>query len=183
MDRILIELNIVILMLKTPNLSRPRQFIISLSLSSLVSLAFQVSSVYHWCRLLLPHWPVDLAKQNSYLTSIRMRGIKKAVFSLKWDNAPGSDNLSAYFFHACWEIVGDSVIVASRNFFESGKLHKPYDAFFLILIPKTKYPSSFSDFRFTSLNFTCSIFFQILVSRLATLLRPSLPTIKWLLLK
>ena len=42
--------------------------------------------------------------------------VKKAIFDLPSDKAPGSDGYSGAFFKECWEIIKDDVLLATNHF-------------------------------------------------------------------
>lgn len=47
--------------------------------------------------------------------------MKRTMFSLNSNKAPGPDGYSAHFFKSAWEIVSQDVIKAIKSFFASGK--------------------------------------------------------------
>ncbi|XXG76900.1 hypothetical protein AAC387_Pa08g1163 [Persea americana] len=100
--------------------------------------------------------PKVSALDNSFLTSIPFSDeIKAAVFSLKKNSSPGPDGFNGAFFTATWSIICQTISSAVQHFFLSRRIHRASNTFFLALIPKSKSPSSFSDFRPISLlNFT-----------------------------
>lgn len=65
---------------------------------------------------------------------------KHASLSLKCSSAPGFDGFSGVLFTACWDIIGESVVAAVRNFFTSEKLIKAPASFLLALVPKSPTP-------------------------------------------
>lgn len=65
---------------------------------------------------------------------------KHASLSLKCSSAPGFEGFSGVLFTAFWDIVGESVVAAVRNFFTSEKLIKAPASFLLELIPKSPTP-------------------------------------------
>ncbi|KAL2246363.1 UNVERIFIED_CONTAM: hypothetical protein Sindi_2904500 [Sesamum indicum] len=62
--------------------------------------------------------------------------VKKAVFDISEDKAPGPDGYSSGFFKAAWPVVGTEVTRAVLNFFTTGKLLKQVNSILLTLIPK-----------------------------------------------
>ncbi|XP_047953408.1 uncharacterized protein LOC125199446 [Salvia hispanica] len=63
--------------------------------------------------------------------------IKKALFSIKDDKAPGPDGYSSAFFKKNWGTVGADLTNAALEFFESGHLLKSFNTTAIALIPKT----------------------------------------------
>ncbi|XP_043687692.1 uncharacterized protein LOC122638906 [Telopea speciosissima] len=79
--------------------------------------------------------------------------VKKAVFALSKDSAPGLDGFFGYFFISCWEIIGEDVWRAVEDFFSGGWLPRGYTSANLVLIPKKENPeSAFVQGRFTHDN-------------------------------
>lgn len=73
--------------------------------------------------------------------------IKRAVFSIDEDRAPGPDGYSSKFFKASWEVIGEEVTAAISEFFMSGKLLQELNHTLISLIPKKEAPSNVSEFR------------------------------------
>nr|GEV87407.1 methylenetetrahydrofolate reductase 1 [Tanacetum cinerariifolium] len=72
--------------------------------------------------------------------------IKSAMFSIGDDRAPGPDGFTSAFFKKSWDIVGDDICKAVRDFFSNGKLLKETNHTFLALIPKEMVSDSQSAF-------------------------------------
>uniref|UniRef100_A0A2N9H0H1 aminobutyraldehyde dehydrogenase n=1 Tax=Fagus sylvatica TaxID=28930 RepID=A0A2N9H0H1_FAGSY len=97
--------------------------------------------------------------------------IKETIFGMYNLKAPGLDGLPALFYKKYWPIVGDSVISAMQNFFQSGHMLKEVNSSFIVLIPKNNSPSTVNHFRPISLcNTVYKVIAKILVSRLRPLL-------------
>ncbi|GKF99457.1 hypothetical protein Tco_0298240, partial [Tanacetum coccineum] len=62
--------------------------------------------------------------------------IKGALFSMSDEKAPGSDGFTADFFKKTWNVVGNDVTYAIREFFINGKLLKEHNHTLISLIPK-----------------------------------------------
>ncbi|XP_048491600.1 uncharacterized protein LOC125492902 [Beta vulgaris subsp. vulgaris] len=50
--------------------------------------------------------------------------VRRVMFSIPDDKAPGADGFNSCFYKKCWEIVGDEVTEAILDFFKTGKLLK-----------------------------------------------------------
>ncbi|XP_022030699.1 uncharacterized protein LOC110931622 [Helianthus annuus] len=73
--------------------------------------------------------------------------VKRAMFSMGSDKAPGPDGFTAGFFKNAWPIVGDEVSKAVIDFFATGKLLRELNHTLIVLIPKTSSPSVVTDYR------------------------------------
>jgi len=94
--------------------------------------------------------------------------VKRTVFSIPEDNAPGPDGLTGCFFTFCWDVVGQDVVEAVQEFFMYSKLPRALKSTFIALIPK---PRDFHEFRPISLcNVSYKIISKLLATRLGTIL-------------
>ncbi|XP_022007438.1 uncharacterized protein LOC110906644 [Helianthus annuus] len=73
--------------------------------------------------------------------------VKRAMFGIGIDKAPGPDGYTAAFFKSAWPIVGNDVTCAIIDFFETGKLLRELNHTNIVLIPKIPTPSTVSDYR------------------------------------
>ncbi|GKF09071.1 hypothetical protein Tco_0043295, partial [Tanacetum coccineum] len=62
--------------------------------------------------------------------------IKRAMFDIGDDKAPGPDGYTSAFFKKGWDVVGQDVCRVVHDFFVNGKLLKEVNHTFLALIPK-----------------------------------------------
>lgn len=85
--------------------------------------------------------------------------VKKAIFQLNPEKAPGPDGYNAHFFQSNWELVKEDVVQAVLSFFRSGRLLKQINHTFLTLIPKTHEATSLSDYRPIS---CCNVIYKII---------------------
>ncbi|GJR49138.1 RNA-directed DNA polymerase, eukaryota, reverse transcriptase zinc-binding domain protein [Tanacetum coccineum] len=84
---------------------------------------------------------------NGMICPVTDQEIKQAMFDIDNDKAPGPDGFTSCFFKKAWNIVGNDVCDAVREFFASGKLLKEVNATMISLIPKMNTPNKVSDFR------------------------------------
>ncbi|XP_020266409.1 uncharacterized protein LOC109841898 [Asparagus officinalis] len=97
--------------------------------------------------------------------------IKKAVFSMSDNKAPGPDGYSASFYKSAWPIIGEEVTLAVEEFFKTGKLLGVTNSTAIVLIPKVQCPSSPSDFRpISCCNCIYKIISKILANRMQTVM-------------
>ncbi|XP_074336657.1 uncharacterized protein LOC141673820 [Apium graveolens] len=84
---------------------------------------------------------------ENLLMHVTSEEVKKAVFSMYPEKAPGIDGLNSGFFQAYWDIVADDVIHFCRDFTISGMLPDGINKTLVCLIPKIKYPKQMTDYR------------------------------------
>ena len=95
--------------------------------------------------------------------------VRKAVFDLPRDKAPGPDGFSGAFFKECWEIIKDDIMIAVTHFsnLHTSNLHWLNSAN-IALIPKKDGAECISDFRPISLiHAIAKILTKVLATRLA----------------
>ncbi|GJR79933.1 hypothetical protein Tco_0150718 [Tanacetum coccineum] len=73
--------------------------------------------------------------------------VKEAMFSMGNEKSPGPDGYTAAFFKDVWDVVGNEVVAAVREFFSNGNLLKELNHTVIVLIPKTKNPTRATDYR------------------------------------
>ncbi|KAL2253034.1 UNVERIFIED_CONTAM: hypothetical protein Sindi_0098100 [Sesamum indicum] len=86
-------------------------------------------------------------------------GIKKAIFDIGEDRAPGPDGYSSGFYKNAWPVVGQEITKAVLEFFATGKLLKQINSTILTVIPKVHSPTSVPDFRPIS---CCNVLYKII---------------------
>ncbi|XP_019248338.1 PREDICTED: uncharacterized protein LOC109227594 [Nicotiana attenuata] len=110
--------------------------------------------------------------ENTKLTAVPTREeVKRAVYGLNGDSAAGPDGYTGAFYHTCWDIVGEDIYAMVLAFFNGQQLPKCVTHTNLVLLPKKKEVSTFSDLRPISLsNFINKIFSRVIHERLVDLL-------------
>ncbi|GJU71005.1 protein LAZ1 [Tanacetum coccineum] len=88
----------------------------------------------------------DLANKNM-TKPITNEKIKRAMFGIEDDKAPGPDGFTFVFFKKGWDVVGQDIYRAVRDFFDNGKLLKEVNHTFLALIPKVTTPLKVKDYN------------------------------------
>lgn len=111
-------------------------------------------------------------EQNELLSSPPSKEeVKRSVFGLSPESAPGPDGYPGIFFTTCWEIVEDDVLNAVLDFFSTSSLPRSYTSSFLALIPKVGEPGRVKDSRPISLcHFVYKVIARLFNDRLATFL-------------
>ncbi|GJT04646.1 aspartic peptidase [Tanacetum coccineum] len=89
--------------------------------------------------------PADIA--SNMVRDVTNEEIKAAMFDIGDDRAPGPDGYTSVFFKKGWNIVGDDICNAVRDFFSNGLLLKEINHTFLALIPKVPTPLRVNDYR------------------------------------
>jgi hypothetical protein len=95
----------------------------------------------------------------SLLANVTNDDIKKALFSIGNTKSPGPDGYSSLFFKHSWDVVGQDVCAAVRDFFQSGQLLKQINHSIIALVPKSAHVSTANDFRPLS---CCNVVYKII---------------------
>ena len=112
---------------------------------------------------------------NAALTSLpSVDDIKKALFAIHPDKAPGPDGFSACFFQSNWTAVGATIVTEIQSFFRSGIMPDSINTTHVRLIAKSQTAKVVSDFRPIAL---CNVYYKIISKLLSLRLRPVLGNI------
>nr|GEY38171.1 hypothetical protein [Tanacetum cinerariifolium] len=85
--------------------------------------------------------------------------IRKALFEIDGNKAPGPDGYSAQFFKHAWNVVGSEVCMAVKDFFKNGKILKEINATIISLVPKIDTPLKVFDFHPIA---CCNVIYKII---------------------
>ncbi|VFQ90070.1 unnamed protein product [Cuscuta campestris] len=85
---------------------------------------------------------VPASAYSSLLATVTMEEVRRVVYEIGSDKAPGPDGYTAAFFKTQWDIVGQDVYGAVLEFFNTGKLLKQLNHAMIVLIPKTTHNPS-----------------------------------------
>lgn len=69
-------------------------------------------------------------------TSCSSQEIREALKQMDSNNAPGIDGYNVYFFKKAWPVIGEDVIEAIQQFFNTGYLPRELNIALITLIPK-----------------------------------------------
>jgi hypothetical protein len=97
--------------------------------------------------------------------------IRKVMFSMKGNKAPGPDGFLGSFYHKAWSVVGACVEDAVLELFGSGQLLKEVNSTIITLVPKKRNPSSMGEYRHIS---CCDVIYKCITKVLANRLLPGL---------
>ncbi len=75
----------------------------------------------------------------------------EAIKSCGRDRTPGPDSFSFRFIQLDWEVIGTDFVALTRYFFQTNRMARGSNSSFLTLIPKSRDPRKFTDFRRISL--------------------------------
>ncbi|GKA93351.1 RNA-directed DNA polymerase, eukaryota, reverse transcriptase zinc-binding domain protein [Tanacetum coccineum] len=73
--------------------------------------------------------------------------IKKAMFMIDDNKAPRPDGYTSHFFKKAWNVVGNAVCKAVREFFDTGRILSEINSTVIALVPKLQTPDKVSDYR------------------------------------
>lgn len=79
-----------------------------------------------------------------------MDDVRKALFSIGENKAPGPDGFTSCFFKKAWGLVGKDFSEAVIEVFVNGELLKQWNATFINLVPKVVNPTLVKDLRHIS---------------------------------
>lgn len=119
--------------------------------------------------------PSITPETNETLTALpSAMEVKKALFAIHPDKAPGPDGFSASFFQANWTAIGPAIVSEVRAFFSSGLMPASINMTQVRLIPKSGDALKVSDYRPIAL---CNVYYKIISKILSLRLRPVLGSI------
>ncbi|KAL7591715.1 hypothetical protein Lser_V15G35619 [Lactuca serriola] len=115
---------------------------------------------------------LDLVHAADMVKVVTDEEIKSALFDIEDDKAPGPDGFSAKIFKSMWDVIGNDLCQAVKEFFCNGRLLKEVNATVIALVPKIDTPGKVSDYRPIS---CCSVIYKciskIIVGRIRDYLR------------
>ena len=100
--------------------------------------------------------------------------VKQALFSILGNKAPGLDGFGAHFYRDNWELIGNELTTTILDFLTHKKLLKELNSTVITLIPKSKCPTTITDFRPIS---CCNVLYKCITKLLCNRLREVIPDI------
>ncbi|PRQ56718.1 putative RNA-directed DNA polymerase [Rosa chinensis] len=97
-----------------------------------------------------------------------------AIKNMHPSKSPGPDGFSQCFFQTFWELVGDDIVGAVREFFVSKESLRAVNSTYVALIPKVEVPQYMHQLRPISL---CNVVYKIGSKVLANRLKPLLDSL------
>ncbi|GJS75176.1 hypothetical protein Tco_0725057 [Tanacetum coccineum] len=107
---------------------------------------------------------VSEVSANHMKRDVSNEEIKRAMFDIGDDRAPGPDGYTSTFFKKGWNIVGVDICNAIRDFFSNGQILKEINHTFIALIPKVNTPLKVNDYRLIS---CCNVIYKC-ISKIIT---------------
>ncbi|XP_030479177.1 uncharacterized protein LOC115696415 [Cannabis sativa] len=112
--------------------------------------------------------PLDESDVEYLASPYTAQEVKKAVFSLSGDRAPGLDGLNAFFYQKNWNTLGASFVNATLDCLNKGIDFSDINTTLVVLIPKKQHANSLKDFRPISL---CTTMYKVISKVLANRLK------------
>lgn len=110
---------------------------------------------------------------NDFLTAEPTeQEIKKALFDINPDKAPGPDGMTSRIFQRFWNIMHKDIIRLVQDFFIDGNFDPKLNQTNICLIPKKERPREMTEFRPISL---CNVSYKIISKLLSKRLKRVLP--------
>lgn len=100
--------------------------------------------------------------------------VRRAIFSIDPESAPGPDGFCSRFYQFCWDIIGRDLLDVVLDYFRGSAMPRGFQSTLLVLLPKKESPSSWADFRPISL---CNVSNKVITKLLVQRLSPILPQI------
>lgn len=82
--------------------------------------------------------PSSLTSQDNdcLLKPVLLEEVRRIVFLMDPDSAPGPDGFSGAFFQSCWDIIGHDLLAAVQEFMAGIPIPQSISAAMMILLPK-----------------------------------------------
>jgi hypothetical protein len=129
---------------------------------------FKANSTMHDPVLSLIGSKITQDDNAKLLAPISKEELKEALFQMHPDKAPGPDGFNPAFYQHFWELCGDDIYEAAKEWLERGYFPSSLNETNICLIPKCENPSSMKDLRPISL---CNVLYKMVSKLLANRLK------------
>lgn len=114
------------------------------------------------------------SQQAGLMQEVTEDEIRKVLFKIPGNKAPGPDRYTAEFFKQAWPILGKDLVIAIQSFFVKDFLPKGVNTTILALIPKREEAKEMKDYRPIS---CCNVLYKVISKILAHRLKVILPSL------
>ncbi|KAJ0434465.1 putative RNA-directed DNA polymerase [Helianthus annuus] len=114
---------------------------------------------------------LDPVVANHMVRQVTTDEVRKAMFSIGADKAPGPDGYTSAFFKGAWSVIGEEVSNAIIDFFSTGKLLRELNHTLIVLVPKIATPFNVTDYRPIA---CCNVLYKCISKILADRLKVAL---------
>ncbi|XP_071704187.1 uncharacterized protein [Rutidosis leptorrhynchoides] len=114
---------------------------------------------------------IQRTKASTMVRNITDEEIKAAMFDIGDIRSPGPDGFSSTFFKSSWDIIGNDITHAIKDFFMTGQLLKEINHTVIALLPKVPSPSKVTDFRPIS---CCNVLYKCISKVITNRIKSSL---------
>jgi hypothetical protein len=129
---------------------------------------FRASSTRHDPILSLIVPKITEEDNDRLVMPITKEELKEALFQMHPDKAPGPDGFNPAFYQHFWELCGNDVFEATKEWLERGYFPSSLNETNICLIPKCDNPTSMKDLRPISL---CNVLYKMVSKLLANRLK------------
>jgi hypothetical protein len=129
---------------------------------------FKANTSSHEPILSLVESKVTQEENDKLVAPITKEEIRDALFDMHPDKAPGPDGFNPAFYQHFWELCGDDIFEATKEWLERGYFPSSLNDTNICLIPKCESPNSMKDLRPISL---CNVLYKMISKLLANRLK------------
>ncbi|GJY36038.1 RNA-directed DNA polymerase, eukaryota, reverse transcriptase zinc-binding domain protein [Tanacetum coccineum] len=97
--------------------------------------------------------------------------IKRAMFQINDNNAPGPDGFSSHFYKKAWDTIIGDICKAVKDLFHKGEILSEINSTVIALVPKIQTPAKVSDYRPIA---CCNVIFKCISKILTERIKMSL---------
>ena len=95
--------------------------------------------------------PIESTKAAWLERPFEEEEVKKAIWTMDKEKAPGPDGFNMVFFQACWSFLKEDLLKVFNEFYYNGKINTSMNSTFITLVPKKNRSIKVRDFRPISL--------------------------------